>query len=416
MRRPDIQARLVPRERIARFASSSPSPVWAPSRAFGGPVVAAGELVRRLWSHGQRRSTSSRPRSSTSIRVRALRSSIGSSTAPPCTISSTPLRYRWMGITPTLPLALARLHRPDVVHVFGFRDPVTTGDGRVVPRSPASRTSSSRSGMFEPRLRKVALKRALDATLYRGVARGAAAVVVASEREADDGRRSGRAGREGARARQRLSRARARSTANDDLRSRLGIPRRRAGDPLRRAGSPQEKESSTCSTRRASFADAQLVDRRAGRPSRHVGARPPSADGRVDAGPRPHPAGHARSRRTTCIRRRTSSSSPLRARASGSSRRRRPRRGRRSIVSDRCGIAGFFRGRRGARRALRAARRSIDAVRQVLSDEQLRERLGRGGVAAARRTSWDHVTDVQEEIYRDVASRTAATKLSTEGS
>ena len=40
--------------------------------------------------------------------------------------------------------------------------------------------------MFQPRLRKVALKRALDATLYRGVARGAAAVVVASERERDD--------------------------------------------------------------------------------------------------------------------------------------------------------------------------------------------------------------------------------------
>ena len=38
-------------------------------------------------------------------------------------------------------------------------------------------------GMFEPRLRKVLLKRLLDGTLYRGVARGAAAVVVASDRE-----------------------------------------------------------------------------------------------------------------------------------------------------------------------------------------------------------------------------------------
>ena len=32
---------------------------------------------------------------------------------------ATPLRYRWMGITPTLPVALGRLPRPDVVHVFG---------------------------------------------------------------------------------------------------------------------------------------------------------------------------------------------------------------------------------------------------------------------------------------------------------
>ena len=28
------------------------APVWAPSRAFGGPVVAAGELVRRLVARG----------------------------------------------------------------------------------------------------------------------------------------------------------------------------------------------------------------------------------------------------------------------------------------------------------------------------------------------------------------------------
>ena len=100
-----------------------------------------------------------------------------------------------MGITPTLPLELQRLQRPDVAHVFGFRDPVTTGTAawcrlRGIPYvfEPL--------GMFQPRLRKVVLKRALDATLYRGVARGAAAVVVASERERDDvvacGRATGR--------------------------------------------------------------------------------------------------------------------------------------------------------------------------------------------------------------------------------
>jgi hypothetical protein len=37
-------------------------------------------------------------------------------------------------------------------------------------------------------------------------------------------------------------------------------------------------------------------------------------------------------------------------------------------------------------------------------------------VAAARRTSWDRVADLQEEIYRAAASRTAATKLSAEDS
>jgi glycosyltransferase involved in cell wall biosynthesis len=85
------------------------------------------------------------------------------------------------------------------------------------------------------------------------------------------------------------------------------------------------------------------------------------------------------------------------------------------ILSDRCGIAGFF----GEGEALvvpyeRAA--VVEAVSSVLADTKLRESLARGGVAAARRTSWDRVTDIQEEIYREVASRTAATKLSTDDS
>jgi hypothetical protein len=48
----------------------------------------------------------------------------------------------------------------------------------------------------------------------------------------------------------------------------------------------------------------------------------------------------------------------------------------------------------------------------VLTDTSLREQLARGGPAAARRTSWEHVTDVQEQIYRDVAARNASTDAS----
>ena len=69
--------------------------------------------------------------------------------------------------------------------MLGFRDVVSTvvsGWARVrgVPYvfEPL--------GMFRARLRKVGLKRTLDATLYRGVAGSAATVVVSSEREADD--------------------------------------------------------------------------------------------------------------------------------------------------------------------------------------------------------------------------------------
>jgi glycosyltransferase involved in cell wall biosynthesis len=85
------------------------------------------------------------------------------------------------------------------------------------------------------------------------------------------------------------------------------------------------------------------------------------------------------------------------------------------IVSDRCGIAASFRD--GEALVVPYERDAIvAAVQRVLSDDELRARLTRGGLEAARRTSWDAVTDRQEEIYRDVASRTAATKLSTDAS
>jgi len=81
------------------------------------------------------------------------------------------------------------------------------------------------------------------------------------------------------------------------------------------------------------------------------------------------------------------------------------------IVSDRCGIAGYFEDGealvvpydRGA---------TVDAIRRVLRDDQLRGQLARGGPAAARRMSWDSVTEAQERIYREVAARNASTDAS----
>jgi glycosyltransferase involved in cell wall biosynthesis len=85
------------------------------------------------------------------------------------------------------------------------------------------------------------------------------------------------------------------------------------------------------------------------------------------------------------------------------------------IVSDRCGVAGFFQD--GEALVVPYEQEAVvDGVRRVLGDADLRARLARGGPEAARRTSWDHVADLQEGIYRKAASRTAATKASTDGS
>jgi glycosyltransferase involved in cell wall biosynthesis len=86
------------------------------------------------------------------------------------------------------------------------------------------------------------------------------------------------------------------------------------------------------------------------------------------------------------------------------------------VVTDQCGIASFFREGEALVVPYSAAALT-DALRRVLGDESLRRSLSAGGIAAARRTSWERVTAHQEEIYREaIASRQASTKASTEAS
>ena len=95
---------------------------------------------------------------------------------------ATPLRFRWMGFTPTVFRELGRAQRPDVAHVFGFRDPLGTAVAAWCRRNGVPYVFEA-LGMFRPKLRKLALKRLLDATVVRGVVRGAALVVATSEVE-----------------------------------------------------------------------------------------------------------------------------------------------------------------------------------------------------------------------------------------
>jgi glycosyltransferase involved in cell wall biosynthesis len=372
------------------------APAWAPSRAFGGPVVAAGELVRRLVARGHVVDVLS-----TTIvdleRRPSARSRVGVVDGATVHYLGTPLRYRWMGITPSLPLALARGKRPDVVHVFGFRDPVTTGTAAWcrVARIPYV---FEPLGMFQPRLRKVALKRLLDATLYRGVARGAAAVVVASEREREDvvacrvpaakvyTRGNGFPAPEDA-------------PENGDLRTELSIP---VGAPLMlyvgRIAVGKGIDHLLAAVRE--LPDTHLVI--AGPDDRH---------GVATDGERIHtlPMTEEPPRRlypqadVFVLASEGESFGMVAAEAAAA--------GTPVIVSDRCGIAGFFED--GEALVVPYERAAIvDAIRRVLSDDALREELTRGGPAAARRMSWDAVTDVQERIYRDVAARNASTEAS----
>jgi glycosyltransferase involved in cell wall biosynthesis len=378
------------------------APAWAPSRAFGGPVVAAGELVRRLVAHGHDVDVitttivdlHSRP---------SFRSSLGVVDGATVRYLSTPLRYRWMGITPTLPFALARLNRPEVAHVFGFRDPITTGVATWCRLAHVPYVFEP-LGMFEPRLRKVLLKRLLDATLYRGVARGAAAVVVASEREREAVIACGiPAAKVHVRGNGFPDPSQMSADRDGNLRKQLGIPE---GAPIvlyvGRIASGKGIEHLLEAARQ--IPDAHVV--LAGPDDRHgVSTRAPRVHTLPMTEEPPH--GLYPQADVFVLASEGESFGMVAAEAAAA--------GTPVIVSERCGIASFFED--GEALIVPYEREAVvTGVRRVLDDAELRARLARGGIEAARRTSWDRIADVQEEIYRAAASPTAATKLSTDGS
>jgi glycosyltransferase involved in cell wall biosynthesis len=375
------------------------APAWAPSRAFGGPVVAARALVSRLVARGHMVDVLTTTIVDLHDRP-ALRSRIGIVDGATVHYLGTPLRYRWMGITPTLPFALARLNRPDVVHVFGFRDPVTTGTAAWCRLARVPYVFEP-LGMFEPRLRKVALKRLLDATLYRGVVRGAAAVVVASERERGDViaggvpaekvivRGNGFPDPSGERLR----------SDPQGVRPRFGIP---SDAPVilyvGRIASGKGIEHLVAAIQE--LPDAHLVI--SGPDDRHGVA---TNGDRVHTLPMSEEPPHALYPQADVFVLASAGESfgmvAAEAAAAGTP----------VIVSDRCGIAGFFED--GEALIVPYERDAvIEAIRRVLADDALRGELARGGPAAARRMSWDSVTDAQERIYRDVAARNASTDAS----
>jgi glycosyltransferase involved in cell wall biosynthesis len=384
------------------------APAWWPAIAFGGPIPVTRELSERLAGHDHAVSVltttlvdlHTRPERRTRTETHG---------GVEITYLATPVSYRWMGITPSLPGALHRLERPDVVHVLGFRDPVSTG---VATWARARRIPYvfEPLGMFEPRLRKVALKRGLDATLYRGVAGGAAAVVVSSEREGDHVRAGGVA----------AERVRVRGNGFPDpasmppargvLRGELGVP---ADAPIvlyvGRIASGKGIEHLLAATRELPDIHLVLV----GPDDRHGAidqVRAAQASGRVHTlGATTEPPLHLYpDADVLCLPSAGESFGMAAAEAAAA--------GTPVVLTDRCGIASFF--REGEAIVVPYGHEELTgALRTVLEDAALRRSLAAGGEAAARRMSWEHVTAHQEEIYREaIASRQASTNASTEGS
>jgi glycosyltransferase involved in cell wall biosynthesis len=377
------------------------APAWWPATAFGGPVVVARELTSRLAARGHT--------------VEVLTTSLASLDRPGARHSrveehdgvrvhylATPARYRWMGITPSLPVELERAERPDVVHVFGFRDPVTTV-AATWARVRGVPYVFEPLGMFRARLRKVALKRALDRTLYRGVASGAAAVMTASSRERDDVAAAGVVPVERIHVRGNGFPEPFDVVAAD--RSELGIPE---GAPVilyvGRIAAGKGIDHLVAALQELPDAHLVLV----GPDDRHGVAKGLGGDRVHVVGPTDGPPlALYRLADVFVLPSARESFGMVAAEAAAA--------GTPVIVTARCGIADFLRD--GEALVVPEQRTAIlDAIRSVLADPGLRARLEAGGVEAARRSSWDVVTGRQEELYRlAVASPTAASRLSTDG-
>ena len=369
------------------------SPAYWPAHAFGGPVVVARELVSRLVDRGNL--------------VEVVTTTLADVGEPPgrrtrietvdgarVTYLGTPLRYRWMGITPTLPLELRRLARPDVAHVLGFRDPVTTGVAawcrvRRVPYvfEPV--------GMFRPRLRKVLLKRAFDATLARGVASGARLVIVSSPRERDDVVACG----------VDAARVRVRENAFPKPQPPSGM------DPLEGivpAGAPvvlyvgriaAEKGIEHLLEAARRLPEIHVV--LAGPDDRHGtmdAVRAALADsttaGRVHVLPSTAGPPYDLYRRADVFVLASGGENFGLVAAEAAS------VGTPVIVSDRTGVAASFRDGEALVVPYDAGA-TVDAVSRVLAEPALRASLGEGAVYAARRSSWDAAVDRQLQIYEE---------------
>ena len=369
------------------------SPAYWPAHAFGGPVVVARELVSRLVARGHDVQVLTTTLTDVGERP-ARRTRVETVDGARVTYLGTPLRYRWMGVTPTLPLALRRLARPDVVHVIGFRDPLTTV---VAAWCRARRVPYlfEPVGMLRPRLRKVRLKRAFDATLARGVASGARLVIVSSPRERDDAIACG----------VEPQRLRLRGNAFPEP------PPRDGGDPLAGivpAGAPvvlyvgriaAEKgvEHLLEAARRLPEAHVVLAgpdDRHGTMTAVDAALGDPATAARLHLlPPTPGPPFELYRRADVFVLASGGENFGLVAAEAASV-------GTPVVVSERTGVAAAFRDGEALVVPYDAGA-TVDAIARVLADPALRAGLAAGALRAAARSTWDDVVEQQLAIYAD---------------
>lgn len=371
------------------------APAYWPATAFGGPISVMRALALELTGLGHHVDVLT-----TTLTGIGERPSRASSTAEVdrATVRylGTPLRFRWFGATPSLRRELAALPRPDVVHVFGFRDYVSTMTARWCRRNGVPYVFEA-LGMFRPKLRKVLLKRSLDGTVYRNVPRGAALAIAASEIE----RRELEAVVPPDRI---VVRPNGFPEPYDSaprpgpLRARLGLD---AKTPLvlsvGRVARGKGLEQLVGAVGRLEGVQLAIVG-----PDDGHGLTPElfQLRDRLGAGGRVHVLGAVDSplelygdADVLALASAHENFGMVAAEAAAA--------GTASIVTDRCGVAELLRDR-GALVVPYDEAEFHDALTRLLGDARLRAELGRGGRDVAAENSWGNVARLQAEIYERV--------------
>lgn len=373
------------------------APAYWPALAFGGPIWAARELNERAAAAGHTVDVVT-----TSIvdrrHTRTARTRTADVEGVTVHYLATPVRYRWMGITPSLPLLLRRLPRPDVVHVFGYRDVVGTGVARWARKNGIPYVFEP-LGMFMPRVRKVRFKRLFDASIVRNVPRHAAVIVASSELEKRQIVASGgRADHVEVRG-NGFPPPSADEPPGTRLRDQLGID----GAPLvlyvgRLA---KDKGIDLLLDALPELDGVQLVI--AGPDDGHgvvaridAAAAEPATAGRVHRiEPEERPLDLYREADVFVLPSAGESFGMVAAEAAAA--------GTPIVVTDRCGVAEYLGD--GALVVPYDRQAIADAISRLLRDDELRATLRTAGLAAAARYSWAEMARRQEELYRLAVAR-----------
>lgn len=377
------------------------SPAYHPATAFGGPIWMARELNERLLQRGH--TVQVLTTSLLDIKSgRTLRDRLDTVGGVPVRYLATPVQYRWMGVCPGVVRALDRLDRPDIVHIFGLRDPIGTLAALWCRRRGVPYVLEP-LGMAKPRVRKMALKRVLDATLYRPVIDGASLVVATSDHERSEMIECGwEPARIAVRANgfpdpaeippstgrlRRLTGAEGplvlyvgRIAAGKGIELLLGAARRLPGVAFALIG-PEDGHGVGAMIERE-IADTALSGRVHWLPPE---SRPLDLYADADVFVLPSEG-------------ESFGMAAAEAAAAGVP----------IVITDRCGVAEFL---DGAAMVIPCSEPAVtEALGRVLEDETLRLRLAAAGPVAARRQSWEEVARRQDAIYREAIERSRAVR------